>query len=97
MPNRPGPVRPRQSQPTPADVRETTQRHGAAKVWADDMDAGAEPCSDVTSFLYLKSAFLAMEPAHFLISLARSPLPSSSCFIHPRRICASLVTSCLKK
>ncbi|KAJ8509635.1 hypothetical protein OPV22_000069 [Ensete ventricosum] len=35
------------------------------------MDAGAEPCSDVTSFLYLKSAFLAMEPAHFLISLAR--------------------------
>ncbi|THU57037.1 hypothetical protein C4D60_Mb11t23540 [Musa balbisiana] len=35
------------------------------------MDAGAEPCSDFTSFLYLKSAFLAMEPAHFLISLAR--------------------------
>ncbi|RWV85937.1 hypothetical protein GW17_00052218 [Ensete ventricosum] len=62
--------------------REKAQRHGAAKAWADDMDAGAEPCSDVTSFLYLKSAFLAMEPAHFLISLARSPL-SLLLFLYP--------------
>ncbi|WOL16031.1 hypothetical protein Cni_G24813 [Canna indica] len=35
------------------------------------MDAGIAPCSSHTSFLYLKSAILAIEPVQFLISLAR--------------------------